>query len=58
VEQELKRSKPKKSILKSILIGLKAIHGTAEFAAAVADLTLLSTGCDIWTYRHMFAIKI
>lgn len=38
VEEESKSDKPRKGFLKTAITGLKAIKGTAEFAAAVATL--------------------
>ena len=38
IEGETKSSKPRKGFLKTALTGLKAIKGSAEFAAAVAAL--------------------
>ena len=39
IEEETKSDKPKKSLLKMALTGIKTLKGTAEFAAAVASLT-------------------
>lgn len=38
IEEQAKSGKPKKSLLRMAVTGLKAIKGTAEFAAAVATL--------------------
>lgn len=38
VEEETKSDKPRKGFLKTALVGLKALKGTAEFAAAVVAL--------------------
>lgn len=38
VEEELKKEKPRKSVIKTLLTGLKGIISTAEFAAAVAGI--------------------
>lgn len=38
VEEELKSEKPRKGFLKTAIVGIKAIKGTAEFAAAVVAL--------------------
>lgn len=38
IEEETKAEKPKKSILRTAIVGLKAIKGTAEFGAAIAAL--------------------
>ncbi|MED9822920.1 MAG: hypothetical protein U0J65_12945 [Christensenellales bacterium] len=38
IEEETKSDKPKKSLLKMALTGIKTLKGTAEFAAAVAAL--------------------
>lgn len=38
VEEELKTVKPRKGFIKTAIAGIKAIKGTAEFAAAVASL--------------------
>lgn len=38
IESELKQDNPKKNILRSVLTGLQAIKGSAEFLAAVASL--------------------
>lgn len=38
IEEEAKSEKPRKSFIKTAINGIKAIKGTAEFAAAVAAL--------------------
>lgn len=38
IEQELQAEKPRKNFIKTAISGIKAIKGTAEFAAAVAAL--------------------
>lgn len=38
IQEELKSGKPKRGILKAAVNGLKALKGTAEFAAAIATL--------------------
>ena len=38
IEQEIKTDKPRKEFLKTAVVGLKTIKGTAEFAAAVVAL--------------------
>lgn len=38
VESEAQEKKPRKTIIKNILVGLKAIKGTVQFASAVAAL--------------------
>ena len=38
VEEEAKSDKPKMTIIKGIIEGLKAIKGTVQFASAVAAL--------------------
>lgn len=38
IEEQVKEDKPKKGFIRTAITGLKAIHGTAEFVTAVAEL--------------------
>ncbi len=38
IEEQLKSNKPKRSLIRTAIAGIKALKGTAEFAAAVTAL--------------------